>query len=46
VADLKIHWKRKAKKNFTVFVRTPNGTGERITLKGTTGMARLCGSVR
>jgi hypothetical protein len=46
VADLKTQWKKKAKKNFTVFVRTPNGTGEEITLRGTTGMAHLRGSVR
>jgi hypothetical protein len=37
---------KKAKKNFTVFVRTPNGTGEKFTLKTTTGMARLRGTVR
>jgi hypothetical protein len=36
----------KAKRSFTVFVRPPNGTEEKITLKGTTGMARLRGSVR
>jgi hypothetical protein len=30
---------KKAKKNFTVFVKTPNGTGENDTLKDTIGMA-------
>jgi hypothetical protein len=30
-----------AKKNFTVFVKTPNGTEEKDTLKGTTGQDRL-----
>jgi hypothetical protein len=38
--------KRKARKNFTVFVKKPNGEGEKTTLKGTTGMARLRGSTR
>jgi hypothetical protein len=45
LADLKVHWK-KAKKSFTVFVKTAKGTEEKITLKGTTGMARLRGSMR
>jgi hypothetical protein len=35
---------RKAKKNFTVFVKTPNGAGENHNLKDTIGMARLRGS--
>jgi hypothetical protein len=38
--------KRKARKNFTVFVKTPNGTREKTTLKGATGMVRLRGSAR
>jgi hypothetical protein len=38
--------KRKAKKNFTVFVKTPNGREEKATSKGTTGMARFRGSAR
>jgi hypothetical protein len=29
--------KREAEKNFTVYVKTANGTGEKATLKGTTG---------
>jgi hypothetical protein len=44
VADLKTQWKKKHKKNFTIFVGTPNGTDEKVTLKGTIGMARLHGS--
>jgi hypothetical protein len=43
VADLKSSGKRKAKKNFTVFVKTPNVTEENDTLKDTMGMARLRG---
>jgi hypothetical protein len=43
---LKPSRKRKVKKNFTVFVKTPNGTEEKATLEGTTGMARLRGSAR
>jgi hypothetical protein len=38
---LKSSGKRKAKRNFTVFVKTPKGTEEKATLKGTTGIARL-----
>jgi hypothetical protein len=38
--------KRKAKKNFTVSVKTPNGIKGKANLKGTTGMARLRGSAR
>jgi hypothetical protein len=37
---------RKAKKNFTVSIKTPNRTEEKATLKGTTEMARLRGSAR
>jgi hypothetical protein len=40
---LKPSGKRKAKKNFTFFVKTPNGTGENDTSKDTIGMARLRG---
>jgi hypothetical protein len=36
VADLKTKWKKKAKENFTVFVKTPNGTKEKATLKSIT----------
>jgi hypothetical protein len=36
--------KRKAKRSFTVSVKTPNGTEDKTTLKGTTGTARLRGS--
>jgi hypothetical protein len=36
--------KRKAKRSFTVSVRTPYGTEDKTTLKGATGMARLRGS--
>jgi hypothetical protein len=43
---LKPSGKRKAKKNFTVFVKIPNGTGESDILKNTIGMAQLCGSER
>jgi hypothetical protein len=38
--------KRKAKRSFTVSVKTPNGTEDKTTLKGSTGMARLRGSAR
>jgi hypothetical protein len=37
---------RKAKKNFTVVAKTPNGAEEKATLKGAAGMARLSGSAR
>jgi hypothetical protein len=43
---LKPSGKRKAQRSFTVSVKTPNGIEEKATLKGTTGMARLCGSAR
>jgi hypothetical protein len=43
---LKHSGKGKAKKSFTVSVKTPNGTEQKSTLQGTTGMARLCGSAR
>jgi hypothetical protein len=36
--------KRKAKRSFTISVKTPNGTEDKTTLKGTTRMARLRGS--
>jgi hypothetical protein len=36
----------KAKGSFTVYVKTTKRTGEKITLKGTTGMARIRGSGR
>jgi hypothetical protein len=38
--------KGRAKKNLTVSVKTPKGAEEKVTLKGTTGMARLHGSAR
>jgi hypothetical protein len=38
--------KRKAKRSFTVFVKTPNGTEDKTTLKGTSGMACHHGFVR
>jgi hypothetical protein len=41
---LKPSGKIKSKKNFTVFVKTPNRTGENDTLKDTIRMARLHGS--
>jgi hypothetical protein len=41
---LKASGKRKAKRSFTVSVKTPNGTEDKTTLKGSTGMARLRGS--
>jgi hypothetical protein len=43
---LKPTGKRKAKMNFTMFAKTPNGIEEEDTLKGTTGIARLRGSAR
>jgi hypothetical protein len=43
---LKPNGKRKAKRSFTVSVKTPNGTEYKTTLKGTTRMARLRGSAR
>jgi hypothetical protein len=46
VADLNAQWKRKAKRNFTVSVKTPKATEEEATLKSTTGMASLRGSAR
>jgi hypothetical protein len=33
-------------KNFTVVVKTANGTDEKATMKGATGLARLRGSAR
>jgi hypothetical protein len=45
MADLKAQ-RKKRKISFTVFVKTPNGTEEKVTLKGTTGMAHLHGSMR
>jgi hypothetical protein len=41
---LKPNGKRKAKRSFTVSVKTPKGTEEKATLKGTTGAAPLQGS--
>jgi hypothetical protein len=41
---LKPSGKRKAKRSFTLSVKTPNGTEDKTTLKGTRGMARLRGS--
>jgi hypothetical protein len=38
--------KRKAKRSFTVSVKTSKGTEEKATLKGTKGMARIRGSGR
>jgi hypothetical protein len=38
--------KRKAKKSFTFSAKTPKGTEEKATLKGTTGNTRLRGSAR
>jgi hypothetical protein len=43
---LKSSGKRKAKRSFTISVKTPKGTKEKATLKGTTGMARLRSSSR
>jgi hypothetical protein len=43
---LKPSGQRNAKKNLKIFVETPNGTEEKDTLKGTTGMACLRGSAR
>jgi hypothetical protein len=43
---LKPSGKRKAKRSFTVCVKTPKGTEEKATLKGTMGMASLRGSAR
>jgi hypothetical protein len=43
---LKPGGKRKANRIFTVSVNTPKRTEEKANLKGTTGMARLCGSKR
>jgi hypothetical protein len=43
---LKLSGKRKAKKNLTVFVKTPNWTAENDTSNDTIGMARLRGSAR
>jgi hypothetical protein len=41
------HSGKKEKRSFTVSVKTPgHGTGEKATLKGTTGMARVRGSAR
>jgi hypothetical protein len=38
---LKSNGKWKAKRSFTVSVKTPKGTDEKATLKGTTEMASL-----
>jgi hypothetical protein len=43
VADLKAQGKKKAKKSFTVSVKTPKGTEDKATFKGTTGLARFGG---
>jgi hypothetical protein len=43
---LKPSGKRKAKKNFTVFIKTPDGTGENDTLEDIIEMAWLRGSAR
>jgi hypothetical protein len=43
---LKPSGKIKAERSITVSVKTPKGTEEKATLKGTTGMARLHGSAR
>jgi hypothetical protein len=43
---LKSSGKRKAEKNFTVFVKTPSGTEEKDTLKDITGIAWLHGAMR
>jgi hypothetical protein len=43
---LKPREKRKAKRSFTVSVKTPKGAKKKATLKGTTGRARLRGSAR
>jgi hypothetical protein len=43
---LKPSGKRKAKRSFTVSVKTLKGTEEKATLKGTAGMSRLRGSAR
>lgn len=45
VANLKFRGKRKEKRNLKLSVKTPTGTGEKATLKGTAGMNRLRGSV-
>jgi hypothetical protein len=37
-------WQERAKRSFTVSVKTPNGTEDKTTLKGTTRMARVRGS--
>jgi dipeptidase len=46
VICLTFRTKELAKRNFTVSLKTPKGTGEKATLKGTTGMACLSGSPR
>jgi hypothetical protein len=43
---LKHSGKRKANRSFTVSVKTPKGTEEKVTLKGTTGVAPFRGSTR
>jgi hypothetical protein len=45
VADLKGQWKKKGKEELQS-VKTPKQTEEKATLKGTIGMAHLCGSMR
>jgi hypothetical protein len=46
MAELKAKWKKNGKEDFTISVKTPKGTEEKATLKGTTGMACLRGSAR
>jgi hypothetical protein len=47
VADLKaLVGRGETKRSFTVSLKTPKGTKEKATLKGTTGMAPLRGSSR
>jgi hypothetical protein len=46
VAYLKAHWKKKAKRSFTLSIKTPKGTENKYTLKGITKMTHLRCSTR
>jgi hypothetical protein len=45
-ADFKASGKREAKRSFTISIKTPNGTVENTTVKGTTEMTGPRGSAR
>jgi hypothetical protein len=46
MSDLKAKWNKKGKKELHSFCQNTKGIEEKVTLKGTIGMALLCGSMR